>query len=64
VVGRKLRFRVRCRDEQELIGEGSHERTVIRAASFIGKAEGKRSKDASGAAIPERLGPSGLSALA
>jgi len=42
VVGRKLRFRIVCHDERELIGEGSHERTVIRTASFTSKAELKR----------------------
>ena len=42
VVGRKLRFRVTCHDEHELIGEGSHERTLIRTAQFMSRAEAKR----------------------
>jgi fluoroacetyl-CoA thioesterase len=42
VEGRKLRFRVRCFDALELIGEGTHERAVIRTASFLGRVEAKR----------------------
>jgi len=44
VVGRKLRFRVVCHDEHELVGEGSHERTLIRTAQFISRAEAKRTR--------------------
>jgi fluoroacetyl-CoA thioesterase len=43
VVGRKLRFSVICRDEHELVGKGTHERTIIRPAGFISRAEAKRS---------------------
>src|SRR5262245_56185584 len=43
-VGRKLRFRVVCHDEHELVGEGSHERTLIRSAQFMSRAEAKRTR--------------------
>jgi fluoroacetyl-CoA thioesterase len=46
VVGRKLRFRVKCHDEHELIGEGSHERTLIHTARFMGRTEAKRARAA------------------
>ena len=36
VEGRKLRFKVSCRDEDGLIGEGFHERAVIDHARFDG----------------------------
>ena len=42
IEGRRLRFHVECRDERELIGEGTHERAIIRTASFTGKVEAKR----------------------
>lgn len=42
VVGRKLRFLVTCRDEHEIVGKGNHERTLIRPASFMRRAESKR----------------------
>lgn len=42
VVGRKLRFLVACHDEHEIVGKGNHERTLIRPASFMRRAEGKR----------------------
>jgi predicted thioesterase len=29
VEGRKLRFKVECRDEKEIVGTGFHERAVI-----------------------------------
>lgn len=32
--GRKLSFKVTARDEMDLIGEGTHERVVVTAASF------------------------------
>ncbi len=35
--GRRLRFTVRCHDEAELIGEGSHERTIIDHARFMAR---------------------------
>jgi fluoroacetyl-CoA thioesterase len=42
VVGRKLRFVVSCHDGCETVGKGSHERTLIRLASFLRRAESKR----------------------
>ncbi len=42
VVGRKLRFLVGCHDEREVIGKGNHERTLIRPAGFMHRAESKR----------------------
>lgn len=35
--GRTLRFKVACRDEQEAIGEGFHERTVIDNDRFMAR---------------------------
>ncbi len=35
VAPRRLRFRVECRDEAEVIGRGFHERGVIDAARFL-----------------------------
>lgn len=40
--GRKLRFKVTCRDERDLIGEGFHERFVIDLAKFTAKLATKR----------------------
>jgi len=42
VIGHKLRFRVVCRDEHELISDGSHERAIISIADFVSRAEAKR----------------------
>ncbi len=42
VDGRRLVFRVRAFDEAGLIGEGTHERFLIKNESFLKKAEGKR----------------------
>ncbi len=42
VVGRRLRFVVSCHDDRELVGKGSHERTLIRAVRFVQKAQTKR----------------------
>jgi fluoroacetyl-CoA thioesterase len=42
VEGRKLRFRVSLRDERELIGEGFHERAIIRTESFLRRVAAKR----------------------
>jgi len=41
VDGRKLSFRVSARDEIELIGEGTHERVVVTAATFATRIEAK-----------------------
>jgi fluoroacetyl-CoA thioesterase len=40
--GRKLRFKVSCRDDKDLIGEGFHERVVIDLAKFMTRLDGKR----------------------
>jgi len=42
VEGRKLRFKVDCRDERDAIGAGFHERFVIDEARFLAKLEQKR----------------------
>jgi fluoroacetyl-CoA thioesterase len=42
VDGRKLRFKIRCRDEQEIISEGFHERFIINYAKFLERVEKKR----------------------
>jgi fluoroacetyl-CoA thioesterase len=40
--GRKLRFKVECRDERDSIGAGFHERFVIDQARFLSKLDQKR----------------------
>ena len=40
--GRRLRFKVSCRDERDQIGAGFHERTVIDQARFLGRLAEKR----------------------
>lgn len=40
--GRKLRFKVSCSDDKDLIGEGFHERFVIDLAKFMARLESKR----------------------
>lgn len=50
VEGRRLRFRVACRDEVETIGEGHHERAIIDVQRFMTGIEGKRTR----AATPAR----------
>jgi len=40
--GRKLRFKVSCRDERDEIGAGFHERFVIDQVRFLGKLAEKR----------------------
>jgi fluoroacetyl-CoA thioesterase len=42
VEGRRLRFKVACRDELEPIGEGMHERTVIAIDRFGTRLDRKR----------------------
>ena len=44
VEGRRVRFRVSCRDERELVGEGFHERTLIDRDRFMARLARKRSK--------------------
>ena len=40
--GRKLRFKVSCRDERDEIGAGFHERVVIDGARFLSRLAEKR----------------------
>jgi fluoroacetyl-CoA thioesterase len=44
VDGRRLRFRVSCRDDAEVIGEGFHERFIIDFGRFMTRVEGKKSR--------------------
>jgi fluoroacetyl-CoA thioesterase len=39
--GRRLRFKVECRDEVEAIGSGFHERAIIDTAKFLARVEEK-----------------------
>jgi fluoroacetyl-CoA thioesterase len=41
IAGRRLRFRVHCRDEAETIGEGFHERTIIDHDRFTARLQRK-----------------------
>jgi fluoroacetyl-CoA thioesterase len=40
--GRRLRFKVLCRDEAEVIGEGFHERTLVDHERFMARLERKQ----------------------
>jgi fluoroacetyl-CoA thioesterase len=42
VGGRRLRFRVECRDEKDVIGAGFHERFVVDLPKFLARLRGKR----------------------
>jgi fluoroacetyl-CoA thioesterase len=42
VEGRRLRFRVACRDEAESVGDGWHERFLIDRARFAARLDAKR----------------------
>jgi fluoroacetyl-CoA thioesterase len=42
VDGRRLKFRVSCRDDAEVIGEGFHERFIIDFGRFMTRVEGKK----------------------
>ena len=39
--GRKLVFRVTCRDEKDIIGEGTHERAIVDIARFATRVAAK-----------------------
>jgi fluoroacetyl-CoA thioesterase len=41
VEGRRLRFKVECRDDSEVIGAGFHDRAIIDAARFLARVEAK-----------------------
>lgn len=40
--GRKISFKVSAFDEKEKIGEGVHERFIVKSEKFLNKAEGKK----------------------
>ncbi len=42
VEGRRLKFKVSCRDERDLIGEGTHNRVVIDRAKFNARLHTKK----------------------
>jgi len=42
VDGRRLEFRVQAATEQETIGEGTHQRTIINVAKFAARQAAKR----------------------
>lgn len=44
VEGRRIHFRVEARDESILIGEGTHERTIINVARFAARLSGRKEK--------------------
>jgi fluoroacetyl-CoA thioesterase len=46
VDGRQLRFQVRAWDEQELIGEGTHERVIVATERFMARVQAKRKQEA------------------
>ena len=46
--GRRLRFRVECRDEVELIGAGFHDRAIIDALRFRERVSRKQRRDNGG----------------
>jgi fluoroacetyl-CoA thioesterase len=44
VDGRKLRFKVLCRDEADVIGEGFHDRAVVDHAKFMARIAAKAAR--------------------
>jgi fluoroacetyl-CoA thioesterase len=44
VDGRRLKFRVTCRDDAEMIGEGFHERFIIDFGRFMARVESKTAR--------------------
>ena len=44
VEGRKVSFKVEAFDEVEKIGEGTHERFIVKSEKFLAKANGKSEK--------------------
>jgi len=44
IQGRKLRFKVSCRDDVDLIGEGFHERFIIEGAKFAVRVAAKAAR--------------------
>jgi fluoroacetyl-CoA thioesterase len=41
VDGRRLRFRVECRDEKDVIGAGFHERFIVDLPKFLARLRAK-----------------------
>jgi len=46
VDGRRLRFRVQCRDDVEVIGAGFHDRAIVDAPKFVARAQAKARRPA------------------
>jgi fluoroacetyl-CoA thioesterase len=44
VNGRRLRFKVNCKDEAEVIGEGWHERLIIDEQKFLARLHAKTAR--------------------
>lgn len=44
VDARRLRFRLEAEDEQERVGEGTHERFVVDTATFLGRVDAKAAR--------------------
>lgn len=44
IEGRKLRFKVECRDQTDVIGSGFHERAIIDTVKFMARLEAKAKK--------------------
>lgn len=51
VEGRRLRFRVECRDEAEVIGGGFHERAIVDSGKFLERVRRKRGGDVGSASV-------------
>jgi predicted thioesterase len=45
VDGRRIRFRVEARDGEEVVGDGTHERTIINVERFAAKLSGKKKEE-------------------
>jgi fluoroacetyl-CoA thioesterase len=52
VDGRRIRFRVSARDENEEIGAGTHERMVVDLARLVARLEKKKPGGASNTSVP------------
>jgi fluoroacetyl-CoA thioesterase len=44
--GRRLRFKVNCKDEAEVIGQGWHERFIIDERKFLARLQAKTARPA------------------
>ncbi|HEV2675185.1 MAG TPA: thioesterase family protein [Aliidongia sp.] len=45
IEGRRLRFRIECRDEVEIIGSGFHERAIVDGEKFLARVGRKGSRE-------------------